>query len=450
MGLNFILLIVGLIVCFGGIYIRKACSALLGLIWGALCSFVVILMTVGLWGIDEEAFVIVAVCAVVCALISAIYDKLCAAINAFLSTFFIVALLLLMADSTEGTVLILIAAVIALIVSAISIKIYDYSFIIMTAFSGAFTASIGGCGIAYDADTSDVLMELLFGDEVTGFILVATLILGILGCIVQWRRLKGKPVKSAHAEYSVSDNGSVGEGYVAPVEKAPIQNPFVREIKEYWALLLAPWFVTIVWGLWGSQLLWRLFPSMYSYDFMPQTLWHYMPSIIAAILGGWEMATFIVAIKTRSKNFCVFWMVPNIIIALIYLVQMFKFIANYTGPSWLFNLAGAVTCFVPFLSWWVIRKLEKASSLFANSDVKAYALCGVCAYLVQRIIGKVIFFIETHMIAYSPSYTPPLASFLLLVLEIVVMAVVIKSMFKRNIPVDKVSTSVLHENKEGE
>ena len=88
MGLNFILLIVGLIVCFGGIYIRKACSALLGLIWGALCSFVVILMTVGLWGIDEEAFVIVAVCAVVCALISAIYDKLCAAINAFLSTFF--------------------------------------------------------------------------------------------------------------------------------------------------------------------------------------------------------------------------------------------------------------------------------------------------------------------------------------------------------------------------
>lgn len=162
------------------------------------------------------------------------------------------------------------------------------------------------------------------------------------------------------------------------------------------------------------------------------------------------MATFIVAIKTRSKNFCVFWMVPNMIIALIYLVQMFEFIANYTGPSWVFNLAGAVTCFVPFLSWWVIRKLEKASSLFANKDVKAYALCGVCAYLVQRIIGKVIFFIETHMIAYSPSYTPPLTSFLLLVLEIVVMAIVIKSMFKRNIPVDKVGTSVLHENKEGE
>ena len=359
MGLNFILLIVGLIVCFGGIYIRKACSALLGLIWGALCSFVVILMTVGLWGIDEEAFVIVAVCAVVCALISAIYDKLCAAINAFLSTFFLVAILLLMADSMEGTVLIIIAAVIALIVSAISIKIYDYSFIIMTAFSGAFTASIGGCGIIYDADTTDVLMELLFGDEVTGFILIATLILGVLGCVVQWRRLKGKSVANTNVQHGESGTDSIGESIVAPVENPTIQNPFVREIKENWGLLLAPWIVTIVWGLWGSRLLWQLFPSMYYYDFMPQTLWHYMPSIIATILSGWEMATFIVAIKTRSKNFCVFWMVPNMIIALIYLVQMFEFIANYSGPSWVFNLAGAITCFVPSFHGGLFANLKR-------------------------------------------------------------------------------------------
>ena len=84
MGLNLLLLVVGLVICFGGIYIRKVCSAILGLIWGALCSFAVILMTVGLWGIDDETFIIVAVCAIACALISVIYDKLCAAINAFL------------------------------------------------------------------------------------------------------------------------------------------------------------------------------------------------------------------------------------------------------------------------------------------------------------------------------------------------------------------------------
>ena len=45
-GLNLLLLVVGLVICFGGIYIRKVCSAILGLIWGALCSFAVILMTV--------------------------------------------------------------------------------------------------------------------------------------------------------------------------------------------------------------------------------------------------------------------------------------------------------------------------------------------------------------------------------------------------------------------
>lgn len=57
MGSNLLLLVVGLVICFGGIYIRKVCSAILGLIWGALCSFAVILMTVGLWGIDDETFI---------------------------------------------------------------------------------------------------------------------------------------------------------------------------------------------------------------------------------------------------------------------------------------------------------------------------------------------------------------------------------------------------------
>lgn len=166
MGLNLLLLVVGLVICFGGIYIRKVCSAILGLIWGALCSFAVILMTVGLWGIDDETFIIVAVCAIACALISVIYDKLCAAINAFLSSFFLVAILLLMADSMESATLIIIAAVIALIVSIISVKIYNYSFIIMTAFSGAFVASIGGCGIIYNADASRVFLNLMLGDDV--------------------------------------------------------------------------------------------------------------------------------------------------------------------------------------------------------------------------------------------------------------------------------------------
>ena len=192
MGLNLLLLVVGLVICFGGIYIRKVCSAILGLIWGALCSFAVILMTVGLWGIDDETFIIVAVCAIACALISVIYDKLCAAINAFLSSFFLVAILLLMADSMESATLIIIAAVIALIVSIISVKIYNYSFIIMTAFSGAFIASIGGCGIIYNADASRVFLNLMLGDDVAGFILIGTWFLVSLDVLSNGGGSKGK------------------------------------------------------------------------------------------------------------------------------------------------------------------------------------------------------------------------------------------------------------------
>lgn len=436
MGVNILLLVVGLVICFGGIYIRKVCSAALGLIWGSICSFVVILMTVGLWGLDDKTTVIIIMCAVLCAIISVVNDKLCSAINAFLSSFFLAAILLLMTDSMESATLIAIAAVIALIISIITVKIYDYSFIIITAFSGAFIASVGGCGIAYDEDASDVLLALMFGDEVTGFILFGTIVLGVLGCIVQWRRLKGRTANRATA------NGDNSSDSSTPVQKVRIQSPFVREVKENWGLLLAPIVVTLLWKLWGRRLLWILFPSMYDYDFIPQTLWNYMPSIITAILSGWEMATFVVAIKTRSKNFCILWMLPNMIIALAYLVQMFRLLMTYVGPVWIFDLGYAIACFVPFLSWWTIRKLEKAFAPFSRNDVKAYVLCGICAFLVLWLADKITFFIESKLIAFGPDYMPIWVSFALLVLSIIAMAIIIQVIF--NTRVKNLYTSALN------
>jgi len=353
-----------------------------------------------------------------------------------------------MADSMESATLIIIAAVIALIVSIISVKIYNYSFIIMTAFSGAFIASIGGCGIIYNADASRVFLNLMLGDDVAGFILIGTLVLGVLGCIVQWRRLKGKTANGANTGHktTVSENTA---GAFAPAEKASIQNPFVREIKENWGLLLAPIVVTLFWNLWGSRLLWTLFPSMYNYDFLPQTLWHYMPSIITAILSGWEMATFIVAIKTRSKNFCILWMLPNMIIALVYLVKMFRLLTTYGGLAWIFDLAYVIACFVPFLSWWIIRKLEKAFAAFSRNDIKAYVLCGICAFLVLRIVGSITSFIERQLIAYD-GYTSIGESLLLLILNIISMTVVIRVIYRHNAYAKDHCTSVLNNNKEGE
>ena len=390
MGLNFILLIVGLIVCFGGIYIRKACSALLGLIWGALCSFVVILMTVGLWGIDEEAFVIVAVCAVVCALISAIYDKLCAAINAFLSTFFLVALLLLMADSMEGTVLIMIAAVIALIVSAISIKIYDYSFIIMTAFSGAFTASIGGCGIAYDADTSDVLMELLFGDEVTGFILIATLILGVLGCVVQWKRLTGKKVAPGNTSTEVTDT-------TPPINSPSRFSQWVNsidanEIKDNWTLLIAPLLASVVWVFFLSEFLNMRF-GMYM---DVKRLINYIPNAVYALLCGASVASLINAVKNRSKSFCAIWQMPFMITAAIKLVGMISYTINYYSTHIRYQhvmavyVANFLCLFVPLIAMWVVRIVQQKKPDSFNASTNANIVLALVTSLVWYLGEKLI------------------------------------------------------------
>lgn len=390
MGLNFILLIVGLIVCFGGIYIRKACSALLGLIWGALCSFVVILMTVGLWGIDEEAFVIVAVCAVVCALISAIYDKLCAAINAFLSTFFLVAILLLMADSMEGTVLIIIAAVIALIVSAISIKIYDYSFIIMTAFSGAFTASIGGCGIFYDADTADVLMELLFGDEVTSFIVIVTLILGVLGCIVQWKRLTGKKTASQNTSTESSDTVSTT---TSPGRFAQwVRSIDANEIKENWALLLAPFLTSVVWAFFLSEFL-NLRFGMYM---DVKRLINYIPNTVYALLCGASVASLIVAVKNRSKSFCTIWQMPFMITAAIKLVGMISYTMNHYSTHIRYQhvmtayVANFLCLFIPLIAMWVVRIVQQKKPDSFYTSTNANIVLAFATSLVWHLGEKII------------------------------------------------------------
>ena len=432
MGINLLLVAIGLTICFGGIYLRKVCSAFLGLVWGALCSFAVILITVGLWGIDEESFYIVAVCAVVFAIISCIHDKLCAAINSFLSVFFFVAILLLVSDSVEGTALFLIAGVIAFIFSLISIRIYDYSFILTTAFSGAFIASIGLCGIVYDAEVSDVLMELLFGDEATSIVVMGTLILGVLGTIVQWRRLKGRASKNTEVEKDTPKAVSLSKSITDIVDRAAEKYPLVREIKSNLALILVPWIVTIIWGQWGTQLLWKVFPSMYDYGMIRETLWHYMPTVISTILSAWELAAFVVTIKTRSKGFCIAWMIPNMLLALIYLGEVFDFLSNFQGPAWIFDLSSAALCFVPFASWWIIRKLEKVHAIFADKKVRSYVLCGICTFFVQWIVGEAIFFLEMRLIAFGPTYTPPFVSFLLIVLEIAVMAIIVQAMYKHN------------------
>lgn len=210
MGLNLILMIVGLIICFGGIYLRRVCSGILGLLCGVLGAFVFALATVGLWSIgDDSTIVAIVICGVICAIISAIYYKVCAAISSFFSTFAFVGLFIIFAgdmDSEAG--IIVIAAIIALIVAGISIKFYDYSFIITSAVVGAFMASVGGFGLIKDYDLEDMLSEIIWGNSSRlSPIIIATVVLSVIGFCVQLRRLKLLGLAS-NSSYQDSENRS--------------------------------------------------------------------------------------------------------------------------------------------------------------------------------------------------------------------------------------------------
>ena len=435
MGLNLLLIAVGLLICFGGIYLRKVCSAFLGLIWGALCSFAVILMTVGLWGIDEESFYIVAVCAVIFAIVSCIHDKLCAAINSFLSAFFFVAILLLVSDSMEGTALFLIAGIIAFVISLISIRIYDYSFILTTAFSGAFIASVGFCGVVYDAEVSDVLMELLFGDEATGIVVATTLILGTIGFFVQLRRIiknkpKAKPINEQPAEYS---DGSYETADLTE-KKTPLFEGFaISEMKESWLLLLAPVLWQIAWPGVISPLLERLFPSLYFYMYKDRLI-YFLPDLISSLLSGFALVTLIEAIKHRSRGFCFIWMIPSLLAAASKLLQVLGYLphsAGYGTYSLIVSyLVSILVYLIPLLMWKIIPKMKY--TLVETSTVKTWLFAAVSVVFVNKAIEIVLYCTRQFLINGFVWFESLFGDLCLLCIEAVWAAFLLKVFAERN------------------
>lgn len=194
MGVNLILSLVGLVICFGGIYFKRICAGMIGLIWGLLGAAAIVLITAGLWDFDDHILTIIIV-GVAVAILSAIFDRLCIAVNGFLSSFAVILLLLLaISDNDLSPMLLLISGLIALVVAVFSFKIYDYSFVLLTAVTGAFIASVGLAGLIRGDNFEEVLYRLLrrgLGD--VPVIPFGTIGLGICGFFVQLQRIKKKP-----------------------------------------------------------------------------------------------------------------------------------------------------------------------------------------------------------------------------------------------------------------
>lgn len=215
MELNLLLVCVGLAICFGGIYFRKICAGIMGLIWGALMGVVLVsvmaLSSGGIWSLmyaseDNSSVMLIVITAIVVCTVSVCFDELCAAINAFFNSFFVVFMIACLfiedIDALSGVVIISLIIAIALAVAAY--LYYKYAFVLVTAFSGAYIVSLGGVGLITDSDLGEVLYNLFLNgnSEVISIIMVATIILGCLGCFVQIRSLK----KTTNPEVENSEN----------------------------------------------------------------------------------------------------------------------------------------------------------------------------------------------------------------------------------------------------
>lgn len=193
MALNLIFVAVGLLICFGGIYFRRLCAGVLGFVWGVLGSFLVALLTMGIWEVGEDgSLIVILLCGIVAAIVSAKYYKVCAAINGFMSAFSFVLLFLLLADLVDSSaVAFIISGIAGLIVAAVCYKYYDYSFIIITALSGGFVASLGGFCLIENGSLDELMAYMLwYGPEEMSPILIGTVVLGIIGFFAQLQRLK--------------------------------------------------------------------------------------------------------------------------------------------------------------------------------------------------------------------------------------------------------------------
>lgn len=205
MEINLALICVGLVICFGGIYIKKFTSGLMGLVWGAIMGVIGVVVSAlysgGFWYLigcleEPEALIVVAVVALVVCFLSVAFERLCAAVNAFSGSFIILLVVVCMfAEDEEQLMLLLLAVGVAsAVVGMIAYKFHDYAHMLVTAFSGAFIASVGGVGLLMNADAGDILTAvILWGNsEVTSYLLIGTFVVGCVGFAVQKNRFSGK------------------------------------------------------------------------------------------------------------------------------------------------------------------------------------------------------------------------------------------------------------------
>lgn len=191
MAINWVTVCVGLIICFGGIYIKKVVSALIGASFGGMLGVILAITTAAtIYEIDDKLFLYMIVGAVIFAILCAVYDRMCSAIATFIVSFVALVLWSLFALEIETIwTLFLVVGIVSFILAYIAYLLDTVSFIFITAFGGALIASIGFYGVVHHMELVDTIVSMTFG-YFDGFaeIIIGLVVLGCIGCYVQYLR----------------------------------------------------------------------------------------------------------------------------------------------------------------------------------------------------------------------------------------------------------------------
>lgn len=404
-----VLIVIGLIICFGGIYIKRICSAFLGLSWGAIISIIgTIIFTRSIWSLtDDETVIAMLVVALICGIASFIYDKLCVFINSCLSISSIVLLFLFFYENfgLDTTGIIIVACVVGLLISSITIKVYDFIFILQTAFTGAVITGIGAYGLKYEGDIEDMLMELLFDGfdfEETLPILIGVIVLAIIGFLVQLHRFN--IIKTSKIEKEQTKVNSIN------------LKPKEINVDTIERLTNSTWLKEIILNL-------HLYIILCLY--ICSCLYMFRGALYNEI-RYLAVATSIFIALYSDKRTTKLWFIPaTIILTFNCLVDLFvPYINIYlilnALESLYFNLG------MILLAWLVAKLFKKYLDDKFNGTIKNSLIIGIISYLLCNLTKYVIQYIVMNIVPSEPiGFLPSKMHNIYYLLEVIVVIIVL-------------------------
>ena len=331
MAVNFIFIIIGLTICFGGIYFRRFFSGIIGFVWGALLSVGLILLAVGTRKFDLQEYIVpVLVVGIVLGIASAVYYRICALVNGFVTGAFIAFIVAALANDFEATAGVIIIALILGVISAmLSFKFYDYSFILLTAFLGGVIASVVIYGLLSGSDIEEIAFEIMWSSKNSVIILLLTLVLTVIGSAFQIRRLKAINKNTANdsryvgAKSFIHTFRVIRERISTCLHQLASFLPRIRkELTEEKELIFAPLFSFVI-----IPLIYSLLGTNYGSN------WYSAASWLNIIATSITLAALVFFVQYRTKAFVFCVVAFYSIFSIIFNISNFSYL-NHNYSFW--------------------------------------------------------------------------------------------------------------------